>query len=144
MVTLTNLENFETSEIESKFQEFFDSSAFTFEGIDLTDTEKTIKEIYELLTTDCGYKKDEPIVWYTFSGKIMNEHFGLTESNAYKDDLTFLVIPDFYDVVFKLAVPNGRWFDDIVCNNRINQNAINFGVTADLDSASMMEGAYLN
>ena len=144
MVTLAKLENNEKGYIESKFQEFFESSAFTFEGIDLTDEEKELKEIYDFITDKCGYEKDKPVTWYTFSGRTMNEQFGLTESNAYKDDLTFLVIPDFYDVAFKLAIPNARWFDDIVCNNRINQNAIDFGVTADLDSASTMEGVYLN
>ena len=56
----------------------------------------------------------------------MNDHFKLTESNAYPDDLMFLVIPDFYNVDYKVSI-RAHWFDDIVSNNTIRQNAINFG-----------------
>ena len=42
---------------------------------------------------------------------------------AYNDDLTFLVIPNYYNVLMKVKL-GARWFDDIVANNSIRQNAI--------------------
>lgn len=130
MVTLVNLETLSDLEIEEKFQGFFDNSSLTFEGLDLSDKEKTINEIYEFITEKCGYPKNNPVTWYTFSGRRMNYVFNLTDSNAYSDNLTFLVIPDFYDIGFKLSV-GARWFDDIVSNNRILQNSIDFCTSPD-------------
>jgi hypothetical protein len=62
-----------------------------------------------------------PRDWLTFTGKDMNEHYGLTGNTAYPDDLTFLAFPlDGLDggklAMFKLNWRD-RWFDDIVDNN---------------------------
>ena len=112
---------------EELLQEFCDSSAFTFEGLDITDKqgmadlEKTLREN--------GYdKKDFVIYW--FKGSVMNRCYGLTGNNAYSDDLTFAVIPNYYNPMIKLLV-GARWFDDIVANNSIRQNAINSGTNPD-------------
>lgn len=107
--------------VEQYFNQFYNLSVFTFEGLDVADKEglKTL----EAHIKERGFKGDEVVMFY-FSGKQMNEHFGLTESNAYKDDLTFVAIPDFYDPLYKVAT-GARWFDDIVSNNTIRQNAIN-------------------
>lgn len=60
--------------------------------------------------------------WITFTGKDMNEEYGLTGNNAYKDEITFLAFPLTGLNVGRLAVLkialNDRWFDDIVDNNR--------------------------
>ena len=60
----------------------------------------------------------------------MNRCYGLTGTNAYQDDLTFVVIPNYYNPIVKLAC-GARWFDDIVANNSIRQNAINSGAYPD-------------
>jgi hypothetical protein len=108
-------------------QEFVDTSAFTFEGIDLTD-KKGLK-LFEELARENGYKEPE-MICYWFKGSFMNEVFGLTGDNAYSDSLTFLVVPNFYHIGIKLGL-GARWFDDIVANNSIRQNAINSGQEPD-------------
>lgn len=54
-------------------------------------------------------------------GKDMNIEFGLTGTNRYPDDLTFLAFPLTGLNVSKLALfklrMGDRWFDDIVDNN---------------------------
>ena len=103
-------------------EDFCSNSMFTFEGIDIeSDEGKEGLVQLELELRKAGYKKDEMIGYY-FKGKLMNEAYVLTGSNAYQDDLTFLVIPEFYNPMFKLAV-GARWFDDIVASNSIKQNA---------------------
>ena len=111
-------------------EDFCSNSMFTFEGIDVeSDEGKNGLVQLENELRKAGYKKDE-MVGYYFKGKLMNEAYGLTGSNAYQDDLTFLVIPDFYNPMFKLAV-GARWFDDIVANNSIRQNAIKCDIDPD-------------
>lgn len=62
-----------------------------------------------------------PDGWIQFSGKDMNDEYGLTGDNQYPDDLTFLAFPlDGLDcgklAIFKIRMQD-RWFDDIVDNN---------------------------
>ena len=95
--------------------EFFNTSCFTFEGIEIND--KKGMKLLEKEIIKAGYDKEEKDrVWYWFNGDVMNKHCHLTGSNAYPDDLTFLCIPDFYNPMFKLRV-GARWFDDILDNN---------------------------
>lgn len=59
--------------------------------------------------------------WIEFTGKDMNDEFGLTGTNRYPDDLHFLAFPldgldDSRLAIFKLQMQD-RWFDDIVDNN---------------------------
>lgn len=107
--------------IDEYLDKFFSTSTFTFEGLDITD-KKSNKQL-ERMIHDAGYKNDE-IVCFWFTGKEMNEKYNLTDNNAYKDDITLVAIPDFYNPMFKLLV-NARWFDDIVQNNAYRQNEIN-------------------
>ena len=111
-------------------EEFCNNSMFTFEGIDVESDEgqKGLAQ-FEVEARKAGYEKDEMIGYY-FKGKLMNEAYQLTDDNAYQDDLTFLVIPDLYNPMFKLAV-GARWFDDIVANNSIRQNAIKGDIEPD-------------
>jgi len=111
-------------------EEFCKNSMFTFEGIDVESKEgQEGLALFEDEARKAGYKKDEMIGYY-FKGKLMNEAYQLTNDNAYQDDFTFLVIPDFYNPMFKLAV-GARWFDDIVANNSIRQNAIKGDIEPD-------------
>lgn len=106
---------------------FCQSSAFTFEGLDITD-KKGLKELEKYLR-ETGFEKKDMLGLH-FKGSVMNRVYGLTDSNAYPDDLTFLVIPDYYNPIVKLQL-GARWFDDIVANNQIRQNAINGGIEPD-------------
>lgn len=104
-------------------KEFCEHSMFTFEGIDIESKEgrKSIKELEKLLRSS-GYNEKDFIAFW-MKGSVMNNHFGLTGRNAYNDDLTFLVIPNYYNVLMKVKL-GARWFDDIVASNTIKQNAI--------------------
>lgn len=111
-------------------EEFCNNSMFTFEGIDIESAKgKEGLMAFEKAARDAGYEKDE-MIGYWFKGKFMNESYGLTDENAYPDNLTFLVIPDLYNPMFKLAC-GARWFDDIVASNSIRQNAIKSGLDPD-------------
>lgn len=99
--------------VDEMLDEFFVTSAFTFEGIDITD-KPGMKKLEKELRKN-GYTEND-ILTYHYSGKDMNEKYNLTGDNRYSDDLTFLTIPKFYNPMFKLLV-GARWFDDIVDNN---------------------------
>lgn len=105
---------------EAEFLElFYNTSAFTFEGLDITD-KSGMKQLEKILR-ETGYKEEHFLAYY-FSGSVMNKHYGLTGDNAYSDDLTFVVIPEYYNPIVKLQI-GARWFDDIVSNNSIRENA---------------------
>lgn len=122
--------NVEGEQEMDMLQMFCDNSMFTFEGLDITNFDSN-KELEALLKSG-GYPDDKEVLCYHFSGKVMNKAYGLTGSNAYPDDLTFVVVPEFYNPIVKLA-SGARWFDDIVANNSIRQNAINSGCKPDYD-----------
>lgn len=69
--------------------------------------------------------------FYTWNGKLMNEMYGLTGTNAYQDDITFFGfgILDFNEkeighlALWKLQI-GARWMDDIVDNNKRRQEII--------------------
>lgn len=94
----------------SKLDEFMETSAMTFEGINLENTDG----LAELLKM-CGNKKRNN-KGFIFKGYLMNNHYELTGDNRYSNHLNFLVIPNFWNVQFKLLT-GARWFDDIVQNN---------------------------
>ena len=114
-------------DFKKKVNEFYNKSMFTFEGMDYDDEEGL--KVLEQHLRQYGFEGKE-IVLYCFTGDIMDEYFELTESNAYPKDLKFIVIPEFYNPQYKISI-GARWFDDIVSNNRIRQNAINNKLPAD-------------
>ena len=108
--------------VEEFLTMFTENSCFTIEGLDLSD-----KESNKLMERDfraAGFTEKDFIV-YVLKGAIMNDYYGLTDSNAYNPELTIAVIPNFYNPMFKLLI-GARWFDDIVASNSIKQNAINY------------------
>lgn len=111
------------------FSEFYNTSAFTFEGLDMSD--KGNMRALEKLCRSTGYTEKDFVI-YTFTGKDMNEFFNLTDSNAYPDDLTFAVVPNYHNPMVKLQT-GARWFDDIVDNNRIRQNGIKYQCEPDFN-----------
>lgn len=67
--------------------------------------------------------------WAEFTGAEMNAEYGLTDNNAYQDDLRFLAFSLEGLDVEKLAIQKiifcDHWFDDIVANNAERQRQIN-------------------
>lgn len=65
-------------------------------------------------------KKDR---FYVISGKLMNESYHLTGTNAYPNDVTIVCMKNGEDIEVNSALCiqrfefGGRWFDDIVDNN---------------------------
>ena len=115
--------------VEEFLTMFTENSCFTFEGLDLRD-----KESNKLMEKDfraAGFTEKDFIV-YVLKGSTMNDYYGLTDSNAYNPELNIAVIPNFYNPMFKLFI-GARWFDDIVSNNAIRQNAINYSHEPDYD-----------
>lgn len=105
------------------FDELYDGSAYTIVGAggDLKEWE----DGYQDFLDQCGIGKISK--WYRFTGKEMNDFYGLTGRNAYKDDLNFLAFSlDGLDAsklaIFKLQM-HDRWFDDIVDNNKRNEDS---------------------
>ena len=113
--------------VEEFLTMFTENSCFTFEGLDLSH-----KESNKLMERDfraAGFTEKDFIV-YVLKGAIMNDYYGLTDSNAYNPELTIAVIPNFYNPILKMIV-GARWFDDIVASNCIKQNAIKTGLEPD-------------
>ena len=60
----------------------------------------------------------------------MNNAYGLTGNNAYKDDLTIFCIKlEDIENVDAITLPRfeigGRWFDDVIGNNEARQRELN-------------------
>lgn len=116
---------------EAEFlRDFSQNSMFTFEGIDIESKEgrKSLDKLETILRAT-GFNEKE-CIGYKFKGEVMNRICELSGNNRYPDDLTFLVIPNYYNPVVKLQV-GARWFDDILCNNTIRENALKYGLEPD-------------
>jgi hypothetical protein len=96
-------------------------SAYTITGAggDLSQWTAGYKELLvqaEIMAADMELK------WHTWTGAVMNKVFGLSGSNSYQDDMTFLAFELDGLAVGKLAMfklQNGdRWLDDIIANNQ--------------------------
>ena len=106
---------------ETRLRELENDSAFTIEGAggDLNEWCIGLNEM--LAKENIGQVK----TFYTFSGQLMNETYGLTGSNAYPDNFVFLCFMlDGLNVgklaMFKMKF-GARWLDDIVDNNNARE-----------------------
>jgi hypothetical protein len=104
-----DLRNYSDVAIKEKLKEFEDCSLFTWEGMD--DDTKNLQVIYDHLNLT-----DENVL-YIWSGKQTNKCYGLTGSNKYPNDLTFVGVWNYYNPIVKLQV-GARWWDDCCENNR--------------------------
>lgn len=100
------------------FDEFYNGSALTLEGLDLNDLEAYINYLNDI----AGVNDDATI--HIIKGESMNNHYSLFGRKAYPDDLHIIVIKlsDFANasaLVFKRFEFGGRWFDDVVDNNSL-------------------------
>ena len=100
---------------KSQLDDLYNNSAFTIEGL----TEESIPDMMEWLKENTTFTTNEPIVYIT-KGKVMNEMYELYGNNAYDDNLTIVSVADInlLSIAIKRFSVGGRWFDDIVDNNR--------------------------
>lgn len=96
----------------------YDCSALTFEGLSADEENLTAYlEALKKITTVNNPR------FYVISGKLMNETYHLTDSNAYLEDLTIVCMKNGEDIEVNGALCvqrfyfDGRWFDDVVDNN---------------------------
>lgn len=100
---------------KEQLDELYNQSAFTIEGLDISDSNltdlKAFIEKHEAWT-------DKAEFWI-IKGKVMNKEYHLTGTNAYPDDCNIVAVPgiDLMKMVFPRFKIGGRWFDDIVANN---------------------------
>lgn len=95
----------------------YNRSALTWEG--LTSDEENLNDVKEWLAENGAILNDFEPQFHIITGKLMNEIYGLTDTNAYPDDLTIVSVTDINTLKVALArfQVGGRWFDDIVDNN---------------------------
>lgn len=95
----------------------YNRSALTWEG--LTSDEENLNDVKEWLAENGAILNDFEPQFHIITGKLMNEIYGLTDTNAYPEDLTIVSVTDIYTLKIALArfQVGGRWFDDIVDNN---------------------------
>ena len=110
-VTLTD------DQAKSKFEEFYEGSMLTFAGMVPEEAQLYVDYFKDFTTVD------ESVDGYIYTGKAMNTYYHLRGKKRYPEDLHFLTIPlKAFKECGKIAIPRfqigGRWFDDIVDNNR--------------------------
>lgn len=127
---------------DNKISELEHGSAFTWEGM-VVDAEN-LSTIVEALKEETSISL--PVRFYTWTGEVMNNKYGLTGRNAYPEDLTFLSIDlDNWGsmdglIEFKFSV-GARWLDDIVDNNKVRQDKID-GVEDSSIDEDMIDEVY--
>ncbi|MDE6435052.1 MAG: hypothetical protein K2L07_12585 [Lachnospiraceae bacterium] len=92
----------------------YEDNALTVVGL----CEEAIPDLFNILKENTTVHRERVFIT---SGKLMNEQYGLTGRNAYKDDLTIVSISleDFNvePMILKRFNFGGRWFNDVVDNN---------------------------
>lgn len=94
----------------------YDDSALTMTGL-------KVESIPDFVGWVEGYTKLLRRRVYVVSGKVMNTYCGNTGDNAYANDLNLVAIKlsdiaDYTKIVLPRFQVGGRWFDDIVDNNK--------------------------
>ena len=108
-----------------KLDEFYNDSSLTFEGC--TTDKDNIDYLYNWLKElGCIKEENGPLAIYTYKGSLMNDKYQLTGRNKYPADLNMITVM-LKDINFNGKLPlarmelGGRWFDDIVENNRYRE-----------------------
>lgn len=95
--------------------------------IGLQDSDEELKAFGKWI--QCRSKISQPLPIYIIKGKTMNEEYGLTKENAYPEEINLISV-DLNDIemgskiILERFSIGGRWFDDIVNNNKWKQNEI--------------------
>lgn len=106
----------EKSELDALYQ----GSALTFEGTIVSDENMAFLASW---LKEKGADPVENIAIKCIKGATMNEAYGLTGTNAYPNDLHIVCIPlsqlgNVNAIVIERFALGGRWFDDVVDNNK--------------------------
>lgn len=92
----------------------YGDNALTVVGLCL----EAIPDLFNILKENTTVHRERVFIT---SGKLMNEQYGLTGRNAYKDDLTIVSVSledfDVEPMILKRFNFGGRWFNDVVDNN---------------------------
>ena len=109
-----NIVNISTKE---QLDNLYNQSALTWEGMD-TD-EGNLNAIQRWLGDHKALLENTEPTFHITAGKLMNDTYGLTGTNAYPDDLNIISVTDIDQmaIVMPRFEVGGRWFDDIVDNN---------------------------
>ena len=103
---------------KEQLDSLYNESALTWEGL---STEKgNLDALKEWLNHHGAILADREPTIHIISGEFMNAMYSLRGNNAYPDDLTIVSVTDINQA--KVTLPRfevgGRWFDDIVDNNK--------------------------
>lgn len=122
--------------VENKEQldELYNSSALTIVGLNNSDND--IKQLVDWIKQ---YSEvSNPLDVHIISGATMNKHYNLTGSNRYEENLNIVSIKN-KDIkqLMRIIIPRfeigGRWFDDIVDNNRWREEEQNNSETEEFE-----------
>ena len=113
-----NIINVTTKE---QLNKLYNESALTWEG--LSADEENLNAVKNWLKEHKAILGDDEPTFHIITGEFMNEQYGLSGSNAYAEDLTIVSVTDINQMA--IVIPRfevgGRWFDDIVDNNRMRE-----------------------
>lgn len=102
---------------EEQLNELYNESALTWEG--LSTSEDNLNAVMEWLKDNNAIIDGVEPTFRITKGRLMNEYYGLTDDNAYQNDLNIVSVTDINQMAIMLErfKVGGRWFDDIVGNN---------------------------
>ena len=102
---------------KEQLDSLYNQSALTWEG--LTSDEENLNAVKEWLNENGAIIADTEPTFHIITGELMNTAYGLTDSNAYADDLTLVSVTDIEigKIILARFQVGGRWFDDVVDNN---------------------------
>jgi len=111
---------------KAQLDELYKDWSLTIEG--LAPDEKNLKELLDWVKELTPLKREDV---YTIEGAVMNREYHLTGTNAYPDKDCTLVCVKLADMERPKAVTfprfqiGGRWFYDVVENNRAREEEKN-------------------
>jgi len=116
---------------EKELNELVNEQALTIIGL-LFENESEAEELEDLFKNVFEFPKEKDFELAMFTGKLMNEVYGLTEKNAYANDLSFVSVRGYSNIAACIAITPALndgmgcfLFNHIVEINAIKQKAIN-------------------
>ena len=107
----------------------YEDWSLTLEG--LAPDKENLKQLLDWVKELTPLKREDV---YTIEGSVMNRMYGLTGTNAYPETDCTLVCVKLADMENHMAVTmprfniGGRWFYDVVENNRAREDAKRTGI----------------
>lgn len=102
---------------KTELDALYNESALTWEG--LTTDEENLNDVKNWLSANGAIIEGKEPIFHIITGELMNDTYGLTDTNAYDDELAIVSVTNINSMAVCLArfSVGGRWFDDIVDNN---------------------------